>query len=58
MITLLRRYQALTAAGYRWLLVRAPDLARAQDAAETARRCGATLAVHYRRLTVEDVDLI
>jgi hypothetical protein len=54
-ITLLRRYQTLTAAGYRWLLVRAEDTDRAAAAAAIAQTCGATLAVHYRALTVEDL---
>ncbi|WP_425259298.1 hypothetical protein ACPOLB_00405 [Rubrivivax sp. RP6-9] len=54
-ITLLRRYQQLTAAGYRWLLVRVEDSRPAAAAAEIASACGATLAVHYRTLTVEDL---
>lgn len=54
-ITLLRRYLSLTEAGYRWLLVRVDDGERAAAAAEVGRAGGATLAVHYRTLTVEDL---
>lgn len=54
-ITLLRRYLELARAGYRWLLVRVDDTEHAAAAAELARGCGATLAVHYRALTVEDL---
>jgi len=54
-ITLLRRYVALTEEGYRWLLVQADDSERAAAAAALARACGATVAVHYRTLTVEEL---
>ena len=54
-ITLLRRYVALTREGCRWLLVKVDDSAHAAAAADLARACGATLAVHYRRLTVEEL---
>jgi hypothetical protein len=54
-ITLLRRYLTLTEAGYQWLLVKADDNERAAAAADLARACGATLAVHYRMLTVEEL---
>lgn len=54
-ITLLRRYLSLTEAGYRWLLVKAEDTEQAEAAAELARAQGATLAVHYRTLTVEEL---
>ena len=50
---LLRRYLTLTQAGYRWLLVKVDDYELAAAAAEVARACGATLAQHYRTLTVE-----
>jgi hypothetical protein len=56
-IALLRRYVSLTEAGYRWLLVQADDNPRAIAAADIARDCGATLAVHYRTLTVEELIL-
>lgn len=54
-ITLLRRYVALAKEGYRWLLVKVDDVEHAQTAAGMARGCGATLAVHYRTLTIEDL---
>ena len=54
-ITLLRRYVALTKDGYRWLLVKVDGTEHATTAAEIARGCGATLAVHYRTLTVEEL---
>lgn len=54
-ITLLRRYLALTESGVCWLLVRAEDTAQAGQVADAARACGATLAVHYRALTVEEL---
>jgi hypothetical protein len=54
-ITLLRRYLALAQEGYRWLLVKVDDTERAAAAAALAREGGATLAVHYRTLTVEEL---
>ena len=54
-ITLLRRYVALTEAGYLWLLVRVDDSDHAAAAAALALACGATVAVHYRSLTVEEL---
>ena len=54
-ITMLRRYLTLTEKGYRWLLVQAKDSERAAATAEVARAFGATLAVYYRTLTVEDL---
>lgn len=54
-ITLLRRYLALAQQGYRWLLVKVDGTDHAATAAETAQRCGATLAVHYRLMTVEEL---
>ncbi len=54
-ITLLRRYVSLARAGYCWLLVKADSVERAAAAAEIARGRGATLAVHYRMLTVEEL---
>ncbi len=54
-ITLLKRYLALTEKSYRWLLVRADDSERAAAAAALARASGATLAVYYRTLTVEEL---
>jgi hypothetical protein len=54
-IALLRRYVALTREGFQWLLVKVDAAAQAASAAELARACGATLAVHYRLLTVEEL---
>ncbi len=54
-ITLLRRYVALTHQGYRWLLVKVDGVEQAAIAAGIAKTCGATLAVHYRALAVEDL---
>lgn len=54
-ITLLKRYLALTEEGYQWLLVQAVDSERAAAAAALARASGATLAVYYRTLTVEEL---
>lgn len=54
-ITLLKRYLALTEQGYRWLLVQAEDSEHAAAAAALARAAGATLAVYYRTLTVEEL---
>jgi nucleotide-binding universal stress UspA family protein len=54
-ITLLRRYVELSRQGYRWLLVKVDGTEQAAIAAGIAQSCGATLAVHYRTLTVEDL---
>jgi hypothetical protein len=54
-ITLLRRYVAMAKDGYRWLLVKVDGIEHAAAAADIARAAGATLAVHYRTLTVEEL---
>jgi hypothetical protein len=54
-ITLLHRYLSLTQAGYRWLLVQVANNDSAAAAADIARQCGATLALHYRTLTIEEL---
>jgi len=54
-ITLLQRYIDLTDAGYRWLMVHAEEGERAVLAAEAAKQCGATQAVYYRTLIVEEL---
>jgi hypothetical protein len=54
-VTLLKRYLALAEKGTLWLLVQADDSERAATVAEAARNCGATLAVYYRTLTVEEL---
>ena len=54
-ITLQRRYLKLAREGYRWLLVKVDDTDEASHAAEIAQAHGATLAVHYRLLIVEEL---
>lgn len=54
-ITLLRRYLELARNGYRWLLVKVDGTDEAAAAVQHARACHATLAVHYRRLVVEEL---
>lgn len=54
-ITLLRRYLALARQGCRWLLVKVDDTDHAARAADIALDHGATLAVHYRSLIVEEL---
>jgi len=54
-VTLLRRYVELAKQGYGWCLVRVDDNPQAAQAAAIARDGGATLAVHYRLLTMEEL---
>lgn len=54
-VTLMRRYQELGAEGCGWLMVFAPEEAKAQQVADIARRFGARMAVHYHTLVVEDL---
>jgi hypothetical protein len=54
-ITLVRRYAEMSRAGHRWLLVQADSDAAADSATAMARACGATQALHYRSLTVEEL---
>ena len=54
-ITRLRRYLTRARGGQLWLLVKVEDTDEAAQAAELARERGATLAVHYRLLTVEEL---
>lgn len=54
-ISLLRRFIALSEEGYRWLLVKADDLETAQAVGRMASEQGATQAVYYRTLTVEEL---
>jgi hypothetical protein len=54
-ITLLRRYLALALEGYRWLLVKVDDGDHAARSSELAQGCGATVAVYYRTLTIEEL---
>jgi hypothetical protein len=54
-VTLLRRYVELAQQGYGWCLVKVDDNPQAVQAAAIARDGGATLAVHYRLLTMEEL---
>lgn len=54
-VTLLRRYVDLAQQGYGWCLVKVDDNPQAEEAAAIARKGGATLAVHYRLLTMEEL---
>jgi hypothetical protein len=54
-VTLLRRYVELAQQGYGWCLVKVDDNPQAVEAAAIARKGGATLAVHYRLLTMEEL---
>jgi len=54
-IHMLERYIQLDQQGYRWLLIQADDAEHAESAAQIARGCGATLAVYYRTLAVQDL---
>lgn len=54
-ITLLRRYLVLAREGQFWLLVKVGGSEHAAQAADIARERGATLAVHYRLMTVEEL---
>jgi hypothetical protein len=54
-ITLMRRYQELARNGAGWLLVFAPDDAKAEKVAAVAQRFNALAADKYHRLVVEDL---
>jgi hypothetical protein len=54
-LTLLRRYLALSRQGTLWMLVQVADDEAALKAAALARAASATLAVHYKTLTVEEL---
>lgn len=54
-ITLMRRYLELARRGYSWLVVKADNDEEAARIGELAKAHGATLAVRYGRLTVEDL---
>ena len=54
-ITLLHRYLALAKEGCQWLLVKVTGTDQADQVGQLARAQGATLAVHYRSLTVEEL---
>ena len=54
-ITLMRRYVELARQGTFWLIVKTESDDEAAHVGELAKAHGATLAVHYGRLTVEDL---
>ena len=54
-ITLMRRYVELSQSGYRWLLVKVDSNEQAQLVGDAARDAGATLAVRYGRLVIEEL---
>lgn len=54
-VTLMRRYQELARRGCAWLLIFAPDDARANRAAAIVREHGALMAERYHRLVIEDL---
>jgi hypothetical protein len=54
-VTLLKRYVELAQQGYGWCLVKVDDNPQAAQAAAIARDGGATLAVHYRLLTMAEL---
>jgi hypothetical protein len=54
-IALMRRYQDLVRAGASWLIVFAPDDARARAVTAAAKAHGALMAEKYHRLVVEDL---
>jgi hypothetical protein len=54
-IKLMARYVELSHRGHQWLLVRCPAEDAARRLAEVARGAGADVAVHYRRLVVEEI---
>ena len=54
-ITLMRRYVELSHQGFRWLLVKIDNDEQAQAVGDAAREVGATLAVRYGRLIVEEL---
>lgn len=54
-LTLMRRYLELARSGHCWLLVKADDDEQGQRIGQLARLYGASAAVHYRLLTVEEL---
>lgn len=54
-ITLMRRYVELSQSGYRWLLVKVDSNEQAHLVGDAAREAGATLAVRYGRLVIEEL---
>ena len=54
-LPLVQRYVERTQQGYAWRLVKVDGDEQAAQAADMARQGGATLAVHYRSLTIEEL---
>lgn len=54
-VTLMRRYLKLAQQGYSWLVVKVDSDEEARRVADLAQAHGATLAVRYGSLTVEDL---
>lgn len=54
-ITMMRRYVDLSRNGYRWLLVKTDGDEQARAVGDAASEAGATLAVRYGRLVVEEL---
>ncbi len=54
-ITMMRRYLKLARQGYSWLVVQADNDEEARHVGEVAKAHGATLAVRYGLLVVEDM---
>jgi hypothetical protein len=54
-VSLMRRYQELAKEGASWLIVYAPDDARAYKVADTVKQHGALIAEKYHWLAVEDL---
>lgn len=54
-VTLMRKYKELAHNGASWLIVFAPDDARAEKVAQAVRGHGAMLAEKYHRLVIEDL---
>jgi hypothetical protein len=54
-IVAMRRYLALSAEGYGWLVVPASDESAARDVVAMVEPLGARVATHYRRLVIADL---
>ena len=54
-ITLMRRYLDLARQGCHWLLVHAEETEAAEQVGAIARQHGALLAVHYRKMTIDEL---
>jgi hypothetical protein len=54
-VSLMRRYKELAHEGASWLIVFAPDDARAYKVADAVKPLGALMAEKYHRLVIEDL---